>query len=257
VSRRPAVRLLEAVQEKPQRGKVLVHLPDLLFAPAAYEWETAYFHKVVSAPCVATLTQKEFGRPASSGEQNSNEDRANTPRRALRSRHRNSKLSAAPPNAPGTGLVDQAEAASGAPPPAYGLGVAAPLPARAGSPALSSEAPSVSSIDASPPPRRCATRTHRRAARREVDGGGRPPRAAGVPRQRRHREGWKCAARHTARSPSRATSGASAIASAHGSRSRAAGSAAVTHQTRATGEVATPPLGVIEGLRMSVECRFD
>jgi hypothetical protein len=69
VSRRPAVRLLEAVQEKPQRGKVLVHLPDLLFAPAAYEWETAYLHKVVSVPCVVTLTQKEFGRPASSGEQ--------------------------------------------------------------------------------------------------------------------------------------------------------------------------------------------
>jgi hypothetical protein len=66
VSRRPAVSLLEAVQEKPQRGQVLVHLPDLLFAPAAYEWETAYFHKVVSAPCVVTLTQKEFGRPASS-----------------------------------------------------------------------------------------------------------------------------------------------------------------------------------------------
>ena len=75
------------------------------------------------------------------------------------------------------GLVDQAVAASGAPPPAYGLGVTAPLPARAGSPALSSEAPSVSSIDASPPPRRCATRAHRRAARREEDGGGRPPRA--------------------------------------------------------------------------------
>jgi hypothetical protein len=69
VSRRPAVSLLEAVQEKPQRGKVLVHLPDPLFAPAAYEWETAYFHKVVSVPCVVTLTQKEFGRPASSGEQ--------------------------------------------------------------------------------------------------------------------------------------------------------------------------------------------
>ena len=68
--RRPAVSPLEAVQEKPQRGHVLVHLPDLLFAPAAYEWETAYFHKVVSAPCVVTLTQKEFGRPASSGEQN-------------------------------------------------------------------------------------------------------------------------------------------------------------------------------------------
>ena len=51
VSRRPAVRLLEAVQEKPQRGKVLVHLPDLLFAPAAYEWETAYFHSRVSALC--------------------------------------------------------------------------------------------------------------------------------------------------------------------------------------------------------------
>ena len=50
MSRRPAVSLLEAVQEKPQRGQVLVHLPDLLFAPAAYEWETAYFHKVVSAP---------------------------------------------------------------------------------------------------------------------------------------------------------------------------------------------------------------
>ena len=66
MSRRPAVSLLEAVQEKPQRGQVLVHL---LFAPAAYEWETAYFHKVVSVPCVVTLTQKEFGRPASSGEQ--------------------------------------------------------------------------------------------------------------------------------------------------------------------------------------------
>ena len=52
MSRRPAVSLLKAVQEKPQRGQVLVHLPDLLFAPAAYEWETAYFHKVVSvAPC--------------------------------------------------------------------------------------------------------------------------------------------------------------------------------------------------------------
>ena len=191
MSRRPAVSLLEAVEEKPQRGQVLVHLPDLLFAPAAYEWETAYFHKVVSVPCVVTLTQKEFGRPASSGERNPNEDRANTPRRAPRSRHRNSKLSATPPNAPGTGLVDQADAASGAPPPAYGLGVAAPLPARAWSPALSSEAPSVSSIDASPPPRRCATRAHRRAARREEDGGGRPPCAASVPRQRRHREGWR------------------------------------------------------------------
>jgi hypothetical protein len=70
VSRRPAVSLLEAVEEKPQRGQVLVHLPDLLFAPAAYEWETAYFHKVVSVPRVVTLTQKEFGRPASSGERN-------------------------------------------------------------------------------------------------------------------------------------------------------------------------------------------
>ena len=50
MSRRPAVSLLKAVQEKPQRGQVLVHLPDLLFAPAAYEWETAYFHKVVSVP---------------------------------------------------------------------------------------------------------------------------------------------------------------------------------------------------------------
>jgi hypothetical protein len=70
VSRRPAVRLLEAVEEKPQRGQVLVHLPDLLFAPAAYEWEAAYFHKVVSVPCVVTLTQKEFRRPSSSGERN-------------------------------------------------------------------------------------------------------------------------------------------------------------------------------------------
>ena len=70
VSRGPAVSPLEAVQEKPKRGHVLVHLPDLLFAPAAYEWETAYFHKVVSVPCVVTLTQKEFGRPASSGERN-------------------------------------------------------------------------------------------------------------------------------------------------------------------------------------------
>jgi hypothetical protein len=58
VSRRPAVSLLEAVEEKPQRGQVLVHLPDLLLPPAAYEWETAYFHKVVSVPCVVTLTQR-------------------------------------------------------------------------------------------------------------------------------------------------------------------------------------------------------
>src|SRR5215203_3457431 len=106
VSRRPAVSPLEAVQEKPERGHVLVHLPDLLVDPTACEWETAYFHKVVGVPCVVTLTQKEFGRLASSGEQTPNEDRANTPRRAPRSRHRNSKLSAAPPNAPGTGLVD-------------------------------------------------------------------------------------------------------------------------------------------------------
>jgi hypothetical protein len=70
VSRRPAVSLLEAVEEKPQRGQVLVHLPDLLFAPAAYEWETAYFHKVVWVPCVVTWTQKEFGRLASSGKRN-------------------------------------------------------------------------------------------------------------------------------------------------------------------------------------------
>ena len=71
VSRKPAVSPLEAVQEKPKRGHVLVHLPDLLLlARAAYEWETAYFHKVVSVPCVVTLTQKEFGRPASSDERN-------------------------------------------------------------------------------------------------------------------------------------------------------------------------------------------
>jgi len=213
---------------------------------------------------------------------------------------------AAPPNAPVAGLVDQAVAASGAPPPAYGLGVTAPLPARAGSPALSSEAPSVSSIDASPPPRRCATR----APRREEDGGGRPPRAqqafhasAGIvkggesfaensdpwvasDRGRQHsypvsrplahrlhssyqaafeaalmscrivgrlrwvggRHGGCRARRHTARSPGRATSGASALASAHGSRCRAAGSAADActsstrsrHPTRAIGEVAAP-----------------
>jgi len=31
----------------------------------------------------------------------------------------------------------------------------------------------------------------------------------------------------------------------------------ITHQTRAIGEVAAPALGVIEGLRMSVECRSD
>jgi hypothetical protein len=96
------------------------------------------------------------------------------PRRAPRSRHRSTKLSARGLLTPQwAGLVDQAAAASGAPPPADGLGVTAPLPARAGSPAHSSEAPSVSSIDASPPPRRCATR----APRREEDGGGRPPRA--------------------------------------------------------------------------------
>jgi hypothetical protein len=256
VSRRPAVRLLEAVQEKPQRGKVLVHLPDLLFAPAAYEWETAYFHKVVSVPCVVTLTQKEFGRPASSGEQTrmkTEQTRHGVPSVSTSQLEAESGASYRPRDGPGRSGRCSIRCASSC----LRTWRAAPLPARAGSPALSSEAPSVSSIDASPPSRRCATRTHRRAARREVDGGGRPPRAAGVPRQRRHREGWKCAARHTARSPSRATSGASAIASAHGSRSRAAGSAAVTHQTRATGEVATPPLGVIEGLRMSVECRSD
>lgn len=33
-------------------------------------WETAYFHKVVRVPWVVTLTQKEFGRLASSGERN-------------------------------------------------------------------------------------------------------------------------------------------------------------------------------------------
>ncbi len=70
VSRRPAVSPLEAVQEKPKRGHVLVHLPDLLVDPTAYEWETAYSHKVVWVPCVVTLTQKEFGRLASSGERN-------------------------------------------------------------------------------------------------------------------------------------------------------------------------------------------
>jgi hypothetical protein len=43
---------------------------------------------------------------------------------------------------------------------------------------------------------------------------------------RRSSWGMPSAARHTARSPGRATSGASAIASAHGSRCRAAGSAA-------------------------------
>ena len=158
MSRRPAVSLLEAVEEKPQRGQVLVHLPDLLLAPAAYEWETAYFHKVVSVPCAVTLTQKEFGRPASSGERNR--------MKIEQTRHGVPSVStsqfeaerAAPPNAPGAGLVDQAVAASGAPPPAYGLGVTAPLPARAGSPALSSEAPSVSSMprllpDDAPPER--------------------------------------------------------------------------------------------------------
>ena len=53
----------------------------------------------------------------------------------------------------------------------------------------------------------------------------------------------------------RATSGASAIASAHGSRQprRWIGGGRmyllgeITHQTRASGEVAAPPLGVIEG----------
>jgi hypothetical protein len=37
VSRRPAVSPLEAVQEKPKRGHVLVHLPDLLVDPTACE----------------------------------------------------------------------------------------------------------------------------------------------------------------------------------------------------------------------------
>ena len=82
MSRRPAVNLLEAVEEKPQRGHVLVHLPDLLFAPAAYEWETAYFHKVVSVPCVVTLTQRS-SEDLRAQVSKPNEDRANTPRRAL------------------------------------------------------------------------------------------------------------------------------------------------------------------------------
>jgi hypothetical protein len=75
VSRRPAVSPLEAVQEKPERGHVLVHLPDLLVDPTACDWETAYFHKVVWVLCVVTLTQKELGRLASPGERN-REDRA-------------------------------------------------------------------------------------------------------------------------------------------------------------------------------------
>ena len=37
VSRKPAVSPLEAVQEKPKRGHVLVHLPDLLVDPRACE----------------------------------------------------------------------------------------------------------------------------------------------------------------------------------------------------------------------------
>jgi hypothetical protein len=192
VSRRPAVSLLEAVEEKPQRGQVLVHLPDLLFAPAAYEWEPAYSHKVVWVPCVVTWTQEEFGRLASSRERNRMKIEQTCRGVPSVSTSQREAERATPPNAPGTGLVDQAVAASGAPPPAYGLGVTAPLPARAGSPALSSEAPLVSSIDASPPPRRCATKAPRRAARREEDRGGRPPPcAAGVPRQRRHPEGWR------------------------------------------------------------------
>jgi hypothetical protein len=66
--------------------------------------------------------------------------------------------------------------------------------------------------------------------------------------------GMLSAARHTARSPGRATSGASAIASAPGSRGRAwiGGGrmhliGEITHPTREIGEVAAPPLGVIEG----------
>ena len=70
VSRGPAVSPLEAVQEEPKRGHVLVHLPDLLVDPTACELGTAYSHKVVWVPCVVTWTQKEFGRLASSGERN-------------------------------------------------------------------------------------------------------------------------------------------------------------------------------------------
>ena len=61
VSRRPAASPLEAVQEKLERGHVLVHLPDLLVDPTACELGYRYFHKVVWVPCVVTLTQKQFG----------------------------------------------------------------------------------------------------------------------------------------------------------------------------------------------------
>ena len=62
--------------------------------PQRVNWETAYFHKVVWVPCVVTWTQKEFGRLASSGERNRMKIEQNMPRRAPRSRHRSAKLSA-------------------------------------------------------------------------------------------------------------------------------------------------------------------
>ena len=70
VSRRPAVSPLEAVQEKPKRGHVLVHLPDLLVDPTACELGNRLLPQGRVVPCVVTWTQKEFGRLASSGERN-------------------------------------------------------------------------------------------------------------------------------------------------------------------------------------------
>jgi hypothetical protein len=231
VSRRPAFRLLEAVQEKPQRGKVLVHLPDLLFASAAYEWETAYFHKVVSVPCVVTLTQKEFGRPASSGEQTRMKTEQNTPRRAPRSRRRNSKLGAAPPNAHGPAwsirpmqhpvrllLLSDLACRSAS----RESGVSSPL--------IRGAFGVVDRCLASSP-----TMRHQNASAGCSAGSGRRRSAAAssrrsTPAPASRRVKVRSASHGEVAKQSHVR--ASAIASAHGSRSRAAGSAAVTHQTR-------------------------
>ena len=85
----------------------------------------------------------------------------------------------------------------------------------------------MSSIDASPPPRRCATRTHRRAARREVDGGG---------RQAEPRQGVRYRLGPRESQPRRWIGGGRMYLLGE-----------ITHQTHASGEVAAQPLGVIEG----------
>jgi hypothetical protein len=70
VSRRPAVSPLEAVQEKPERGHVLVHLPDLLVDPTACEFGNRLLPQGRAGALGGHFDAKEFGRLASSGERN-------------------------------------------------------------------------------------------------------------------------------------------------------------------------------------------